>query len=135
MSLFMDLLIMRYVLVKMISATSERIPNWNWLKIKTCIILCSNEPKGPRLAYWSNHIIVETKFIHTFDLLTSAHWVHPLEVTKWLLEVQAPPLHTNFWPKTSSFKPILIESKSFPEATRSTDQDEAICPCPSFKGG
>ena len=99
----------------MISATGKRTPHWKWLKIKTCVILCSNEPKGPRLVYWSNHIIGETKFIHTFGLLTSEHWVHPFKVTKWLLEIQAPPVDTNFWPKTSSLQPSLIERKSFPE--------------------
>lgn len=119
----------------MISATGKRTPHWKWLKIKTCVILCSNEPKGSRLVYWSNHIIGEAKFIHTFGLLTSEHWVHPFKVTKWLLEIQAPPVDTNFWPKTSSLQPSLIERKSFPETTRSIDLNKVMCPCPSFRGG
>lgn len=87
MSLFTDLLIVRCVSVRVISATGNRIPTCKWLRIKTCVILRSNKSKGPRLVHWSNHITSEAKFIHNFGLLNSTHWVCPLKVTKWLLEV------------------------------------------------
>lgn len=73
-----------------------------------------------------------------FGLLTSAHWLCPLTVTKWLLEIQAPPLDTTFWTKKSRVsihKLSLIERESFPEAPRSIDQDKVICPYPSCRRG
>lgn len=41
MNLFIGLSIVRYVLVRMISAAGNRIPYWKWLRIKTCVVLCS----------------------------------------------------------------------------------------------